>query len=115
MGVTWHLFDQNFWVNFVLAMTMQWFWTIWIGEIRPQNWSLPVKWVLWALIPAVIGEGWSLTIPPLAALVYLLRHHRNLALIFMNATIVIFLIVVLVNDFSWELMRQLWGTAWPKA
>lgn len=109
MGVTWHLFDQNFWVNFVLAMTMQWFWTIWIGEIRPQNWSLPVKWVLWALIPAVIGEGWSLTIPPLAALVYLLRHHRNLALIFMNATIVIFLIVVLVNDFSWELMRQLWG------
>lgn len=104
-----HLFDQDFWVNLTLAMIMQWFWTLWIGEIRPQNWTLPLKWLGWALLPAVIGQGWSPVIPPLAALVYLLRQRPNLALVFTNVTIVIFLIVVLINDFSWELTRLLWG------
>ena len=111
IGLVFHLFDQNFWVNFALAMTMQWFWTAWIGEIRPQNWLLPLKWIGWALLPALIGQSWSLVIPPLAALGYLLRHRRYLALIFTNVTIVIFLIVVLINDLAWELTVQLWGSS----
>jgi len=107
--VTIHLFDQVFWGYFVLALAMQWFWTLWIGVIRPQNWSLPVKWLAWALIPAVIGEQWALMIPPLSALFYLVRHQRFMALIFTNVTIVIMLIVVLVNDFCYQLTIDFWG------
>ncbi|WP_125546388.1 sensor histidine kinase [Levilactobacillus lindianensis] len=106
MDAVLQLFGRQFWTNFVLAMTMQWFLTIWIGLIRPQNWKLPLKWVGWALIPAFIGEPWSLLIPPISALVYLIRH---LALIFVNATIVIFLVVVLINDVTRQVAIELWG------
>lgn len=109
MDAVLQLFGRQFWTNFVLAMTMQWFLTIWIGLIRPQNWKLPLKWVGWALIPAFIGEPWSLLIPPISALVYLIRHRRHLALIFVNATIVIFLVVVLINDVTRQVAIELWG------
>ncbi|AKP64671.1 signal transduction protein [Levilactobacillus koreensis JCM 16448] len=104
-----HVFDQNFWINFVLAMTMQWFLTLWIGLIRPQNWKLPLKWMGWALIPAFIGRPWALMLPPLSALLYLIHHRRKMALIFVNATIVIYLVVVLVNDLVRQVMIELWG------
>ena len=63
------LFSTHFWINFVLAITMQWFITLWIGVIRPQNWKLPLKWMGWALIPAFIGESWALMLPPISALI----------------------------------------------
>lgn len=88
---------------------MQWFWTLWIGVIRPQNWLLPAKWVAWALIPAFIGHVWALVIPPIAAWLYLLRHRRGMALVFTNATIVIALIVIMVNDLFHQLMIEFWG------
>lgn len=104
-----HIFDTHFWINFVLAMTMQWFWTLWIGVIRPRNWKLPLKWVGWALIPAVIGTSWSLAIPPVSALLYLNHHRPKMSLIFVNATIVIFLVVVLVNDVVRAVTIELFG------
>lgn len=104
-----HWFDQNFWVNFVLAITMQWFWTLWIGEVRPQTWTLPLKWLWWALVTAVIGQSWALVIPPLAALGYLVRHRRELAVIFINVTLVIGLIVILLNDLVFQMTIALMG------
>ncbi|MFC6206517.1 sensor histidine kinase [Levilactobacillus tongjiangensis] len=104
-----HIFDTHFWINFVLAMTMQWFWTLWIGVIRPRNWKLPLKWVGWALIPAVIGTSWSLAIPPVSALLYLNHHRPKMSLIFVNATIVIYLVVVLVNDVVRAVTIELFG------
>ncbi|WP_261810659.1 GHKL domain-containing protein [Levilactobacillus humaensis] len=109
MDAVLQLFGRQFWTNFVLAMTMQWFLTIWIGLIRPQNWKLPLKWVGWALIPAFIGAPWSLLIPPISAWFYLLRHRRHLVLIFVNATIVIFLVVVLINDVTRQVAIELWS------
>ncbi|WP_341779822.1 sensor histidine kinase [Levilactobacillus sp. HBUAS70063] len=103
------IFDRRFWVNLVLAVTMQWFITLWIGVIRPQNWKLPLKWVGWGLIPAFIGQSWSLLIPPISALVYLVHHRRKSALIFVNATIVIYLVVVLINDVCRQVFIELWG------
>lgn len=103
------LFDRQFWVNLVLAVTMQWFITLWIGVIRPQNWKLPLKWIGWGLIPAFIGQSWSLLIPPISALTYLIHHRRKSTLIFVNATIVIYLIVVLVNDVCRQVFIELWG------
>lgn len=104
-----HIFDAHFWVNFVLAVTMQWFITLWIGVIRPQNWKLPLKWMGWALIPAVLGQSWTLLLPPLSALLYLLHHRPKMTLIFVNATIVIFLVVVLVNDVMRAVTVELFG------
>lgn len=104
-----HWFDQNFWVNFVLALTMQWFWTLWVGEVRPQNWLLPLKWLWWALVAAVIGQEWALVIPPLAALGYLVHRRRYLVVIFTNVTLVITLIVVLVNDLCLQTTIEIWG------
>lgn len=103
------IFDRRFWVNLVLAVTMQWFITLWIGVIRPQNWKLPLKWVGWGLIPAFIGQSWSLLISPISALVYLVHHRRKSALIFVNATIVIYLVVVLINDVCRQVFIELWG------
>lgn len=110
-----HLFDQNFWVNFVLAMVMQGFWTLWIGEIRPQTWLLPVQWVGWALVTALIGQPWALVIPPLAAWSYLLRHRRQLAVIFVNVTLVIALIVVLINDLFYQGTIEIWGAVFANS
>lgn len=104
-----HLFDSHFWINFVLAITMQWFITLWIGVIRPQNWKLPLKWMGWALIPAFIGRPWSLMLPPISALVYLSHHRPKMALIFVNATIVIYLVVVLVNDVVRAVTIEIFG------
>ncbi|UIF28663.1 GHKL domain-containing protein [Levilactobacillus brevis] len=103
------IFDRRFWVNLVLAVTMQWFITLWIGVIRPQNWKLPLKWIGWGLIPAFIGQSWSLLIPPISALTYLVHHRRKSALIFVNATIVIYLVVVLINDVCRQVFIELWG------
>lgn len=103
------LFNTHFWINFVLAITMQWFITLWIGVIRPQNWKLPLKWMGWALIPAFIGESWALMLPPISALVYLIHHRPKMALIFVNATIVIYLVVVLVNDVVRAVSIEIFG------
>lgn len=103
------IFGRHFWVNLVLAVAMQWFITLWVGVIRPQNWKLPLKWIGWGLIPAFIGESWALLIPPISALTYLIRHRRKSTLIFVNATIVIFLVVVLINDVCRQVFIELWG------
>lgn len=104
-----HWFDQNFWVNFVLAITIQWYLTIWIGVIRPQNWTLICKWVGWALVAALLGQPWALVIPPISAWLYLLQHRRQLVLIFVNATIVIGLVVILINDLMAQIAIEWWG------
>ncbi|NLR09760.1 MULTISPECIES: GHKL domain-containing protein [Lactobacillaceae] len=109
------IFDRQFWVNLVLAVTMQWFITLWIGVIRPQNWKLPLKWVGWGLIPAFIGQSWSLLIPPISALVYLIHHRRKSTLIFVNATIVIYLVVVLINDVCRQVFVELWGVGFTNS
>ncbi len=106
-----HVFDTHFWINLVLAVTMQWFITLWIGVIRPQNWKLPLKWIGWGLIPAVIGESWALILPPLSALLYLMHHRPRMTVIFVNATIVIYLVVVLVNDVVRAVTIELFGFA----
>lgn len=106
-----HLLDYRFWINLVLAVTMQWFITLWVGVIRPQNWKLPLKWIGWGLIPAILGRPWTLILPPLSALVYLIRHRPKLTLIFVNATIVIYLVVVMVNDVVRQVIVELIGVA----
>ncbi|WP_143462703.1 GHKL domain-containing protein [Levilactobacillus enshiensis] len=104
-----HFFDQYFWITFVLAIVVQWFLTLWVGLIRPQNWKLPLKWMGWALIPSVIARPWALLLPPLSALLYLIHHRPRMSLIFVNATIVIYLVVVLINDLVHQVMIELWG------
>lgn len=103
------ILGPHFWINFVLAMTMQWFITLWVGVIRPQNWKLPLKWMGWALIPAVIGQSWALLLPPISALLYLIHHQPRLTLIFVNATIVVFLVVVMVNDVVRAVAIEIFG------
>ncbi|MCH5464042.1 sensor histidine kinase [Levilactobacillus tujiorum] len=109
------IFGRQFWVNLVLAVTMQWFITLWVGVIRPQNWKLPLKWIGWGLIPAFIGHSWSLLIPPISALTYLIHHRRKSTLIFVNATIVTYLVVVLVNDVCRQVFIELWGVAFTNS
>lgn len=109
------IYETRFLINFVLAVTMQWFITLWIGVIRPQNWKLPLKWMGWALIPAVIGQSWALMLPPISALLYLRHHRPKMTLIFVNATIVIYLVVVLVNDVMRAVTTELFGNATSQA
>ncbi|WP_125583528.1 ATP-binding protein [Levilactobacillus cerevisiae] len=94
---------------------MQWFITLWIGVIRPQNWKLPLKWMGWALIPAVIGQSWALMLPPVSALLYLRHHRPKMTLIFVNATIVIYLVVVLINDVMRAVTTEIFGDTTSQA
>ncbi|MCF7522918.1 hypothetical protein L3X07_05220 [Levilactobacillus brevis] len=63
----------------------------------------------WALIPAMIGQSWALLLPSISALLYLIHHRPRLTLIFVNATIVVFLVVVMINDVVRAVTIEIFG------